>query len=70
MSYAARIVWQRDPRDLGRAISELGERVSHQALTQVLEREAGVIEAEMKRNAPWADRTGDARPAQTRVKVR
>jgi len=61
MSYAARIVWQRDPADLGRAISELGERVSHQALTQVLEREGKAIEAEMKRNAPWADRTGEAR---------
>jgi len=61
MSYAARIVWQRDPADLGRAISELGERVSHQALTQVLEREGKAIETEMKRDAPWTDRTGDAR---------
>ena len=61
MSYAARIVWQRDPADLGRAISELGERVSHQALTQVLEREARAIETEMKRDAPWTDRTGNTR---------
>ena len=61
MSYAARIVWQRDPADLGRAISELGERVSHQALTQVLEREARAIETEMKRDAPWTDRTGEDR---------
>jgi len=61
MSYAARIVWQRDPADLGRAISELGERVSHQALTQVLAREGKAIETEMKRDAPWTDRSGDAR---------
>lgn len=61
MSFKARIVWQRDPKDLGRAISELGERLSHQALVQVLEREAKALESEMKRGAPWADRTGEAR---------
>jgi len=61
MSFRSRIVWQRDPADLGRAISEMGERVSNQALVQVLEREAQAIEGEMKRNAPWTDRTGQAR---------
>lgn len=61
MSYRARVVWQRDPKDLGRAISELGERVVYSALVDYLNRHAAEIVEEMRRNAPWTDRTGEAR---------
>lgn len=61
MSYRARIVWNRDPKDIGRAISELGERVSTQMLVAYLERQAPAIRQQMQREAPWADRTGEAR---------
>lgn len=61
MSYRARIVWQRDPRDLGRAVSEYGERLVYHALVQFLERHAKEIVEQMRREARWTDRTGAAR---------
>lgn len=61
MSYTARIVWQRDPKDLGRAIAETGQRVKTHMLVPYLEKQAPVIKAQMQREAPWADQTGEAR---------
>ncbi len=59
--YRARIDWQRDPTDLGRAIAKTGERVRTHALVPYLERQADMLRSQMKREAPWADRTGAAR---------
>lgn len=59
--FRARVVWQRDPRDLGRVVSELGERVAYHALVEYLEKHAGEIVERMKREASWTDRTGEAR---------
>lgn len=61
MSFRARIVWNRDPRDLGRAVSEYGEKLVYHALVQYLEKHAGEIKALMQREAAWTDRTGAAR---------
>lgn len=61
MSYRARIIWQRDPRDLGRAVSEYGERLVYHALVQYLEKHAGEIVEQMRREASWQDVTGAAR---------
>ena len=60
-SYRARIVWTRDPADIGRAISDLGERVSSSMLVSYLERQAPRIRQQMQQEAPWADKTGEAR---------
>ena len=60
-SYRARIVWQRDPRDLGRAVSEYGEKLVFHALVQYLEKHAAEIVEQMRREARWTDRTGAAR---------
>jgi len=59
--FRARVVWNRDPRDLGRAVSEYGERLVYHALVQYLERHAAEIKAQMQREASWTDRTGKAR---------
>lgn len=59
--FRARIIWNRDPRDLGRAVSEYGERLVYYALVQYLEHQAVEIKAQMQREAPWTDRTGQAR---------
>jgi hypothetical protein len=61
MSFRARVVWNRDPKDLGKAITEYGEKLVYQALVAYLNEQAGEIEAQMKREAPWQDRTGAAR---------
>ncbi len=61
MSFRARIVWNRDPRDLGRAVTEYGERLVYHALVQYLEKHAREIEDMMRREAAWTDRTGAAR---------
>ena len=58
---AARIVWKRDPEDLARAIAKTGERVKTNALVPYLSRQADTLRAQMKQDAPWADRTGKAR---------
>ena len=58
---AARIVWKRDPEDLARAIAKTGERVKTNALVPYLSRQADTLPAQMKQDAPWADRTGKAR---------
>ena len=59
--YRARIDWTRDPADLARAIAKTGDRVKTHALVPYLERQADRIRAQMKQEAPWADRTGAAR---------
>lgn len=61
--YRARIDWQRDPTDLGRAIAKTGERVRTHALVPYLERQADRLRGQMKREAPWTDQTGRARRA-------
>lgn len=61
MSFRARVVWNRDPADLGRAINEYGEKLVYSALVAYLEKNAGEILERMKREAPWTDRTGEAR---------
>ena len=61
--YRVRIDWKRDPEDLGRAIAKTGERVKTYALVPYLERQADRLRAQMKRDAPWTDRTGRARRA-------
>lgn len=60
-SYRARITWTRDPADLGRAISEYGDRVVYSTLVSHLQTQARLIEDQMKREAPWQNRTGEAR---------
>lgn len=59
--FRSRIVWQRDPRDLGRAVTEYGERLVYHALVQYLQKHAEEIKALMQREAAWTDRTGAAR---------
>ena len=59
--FRARVVWQRDPRDLGRAVSEYGQKLVYHALVQYLEQHAAEIKAQMQREASWQDRTGAAR---------
>lgn len=61
MSYRSRVVWQRDPANLGRAVTEYGEKLVYHALVQYLENLAPQIVAQMQREAPWTDRTGEAR---------
>jgi hypothetical protein len=61
MSFRARVVWNRDPRDLGRAVTEYGERLVYHALVQYLEKNAGEIAEQMRREAVWQDQTGEAR---------
>lgn len=61
MSYRARVTWQRDPANLGRAISEWGDKVVFNTLVSHLNAQAKVIEERMRREAPWTDQTGDAR---------
>ena len=61
--YRAKIVWQRDPAQLEMAISKLGDRVKTHALVPYLERQADMLRGQMKREAPWTDRTGAARRA-------
>jgi len=61
MSFRGRVVWNRDPADLGRAVSEYGEKLVFHALVQELEKQAPLILAQMQREASWKDRSGDAR---------
>jgi hypothetical protein len=61
MSFRARVVWNRDPADLGRAVSEYGEKLVYQALVNYLGQKAKEVEQQMRREAPWRDRTGEAR---------
>ncbi len=61
MSYRSRVVWNRSPADLGKAISEYGEQLVYHALVNYLERKAPEIQAQMQREAPWKDDTGEAR---------
>lgn len=60
-NYRAKIVWQRDPAQLGVAVSKVGQRVRDYALVPYLERQANVLTAQMKQEAPWTDQTGMAR---------
>ena len=61
MSYRSRVVWNRDPANLGRTITEYGEKLVYHALVQYLEKMASKIQAQMQREAVWTDRTGEAR---------
>lgn len=59
--FRARVVWQRDPKDLGRAVSEFGEKLVYHALVSYLQAHAAEIAQQMRREAIWQDRTGAAR---------
>lgn len=61
MSFRARVVWNRDPADLGRAVNEYGQKLVYSALVDYLNKNAAEILERMKREAPWTDRTGEAR---------
>ena len=59
-SRRAGIRWVRPPSDLARAIEQYGDRVIL-AVTLVAERIATIMQNEARANAPWTDRTGNAR---------
>lgn len=53
--------WQRRPTVAFPALTEAYADAIHDAIAQLAERYAAEIEAWMKDNAPWSDRTGNAR---------
>lgn len=53
--------WQRRPTEAFPALTEAYAEAIHNAVVQMAERYAVEIEAWMKDNAPWQDRTGNAR---------
>ena len=55
MSYRSRVVWNRDPANLGRTITEYGEKLVYHALVQYLEKMASKIQAQMQREAESRD---------------
>lgn len=54
------IRWVRPPEDLARAIDQYGEKVLI-AVAAVAGRIATIMQNSAKNNAPWTDRTGNAR---------
>ncbi len=54
------IRWVRPPEDLARAVEQYGEKVLV-AVAAVAGRIATIMQNSAKRNAPWTDRTGNAR---------
>jgi hypothetical protein len=56
-----RIDWSKSPHDLGKAVIKYGEDIAFDALVAYLKDKGGEIVAQMKREAPWTDRTGQAR---------
>lgn len=54
------LVWRTPPDALARAIERYGERVLI-AVAAVAQRLATIMENSAKQNAPWTDRTGNAR---------
>lgn len=57
----ARVDWSKPPQDLGTAVVAYAESLVFDALVAYLEMKGAEIVAQMKRDAPWADRTGQAR---------
>lgn len=53
--------WQRRPTEAFPALTEAYARAIHNGVVQLAERYAVEIEAWMKSNAVWEDRTGNAR---------
>lgn len=59
-SKAGGIRWVRPPEDLARAVDQYGEKVLI-AVAAVAGRIATIMQNSAKNNAPWTDRTGNAR---------
>lgn len=57
---ASGIVWQTPPSALGAGLRRYGDR-AHQAVLTVAKLVADEAEARAKAEAPWTDRTGNAR---------
>lgn len=55
-----KLQWQRGARDMGRKIAT-GPQQLHRAAVVITHRMAPEVENHMKLNAPWTDRTGNAR---------
>ena len=55
------IVWQVTPDQAFTELVDAYENEIHDAIKQIADRYAPDIEAWMKSNAPWTDRTGNAR---------
>lgn len=55
------IVWQKTPEEAFGELADEYERAIHTAVRTLLQRYAPDIEAWMKTNASWTDRTGNAR---------
>ena len=55
------IVWQVTPEQAFTELVDAYENEIHDAIKQIADRYAPDIEAWMKSNAPWTDRTGNAR---------
>lgn len=56
----ARIDWAKTPHDLGEAVVKYGRRLN-ESLAEYLNRKAAELLEQMRREASWADRTGQAR---------
>lgn len=57
----ARINWSNPPQQLGVAAIKYGRALALDAVPNYARRKAKEIEARMKEEAPWTDRTGEAR---------
>lgn len=66
----ARVDWSRSPHELGQAVIKYGQDLVFDALVAFVKEKAEEIAAQMQREAPWTDRTGQARRAlRTEVEV-
>ena len=54
------ITWKHSPKDLAQEIRTYGDKVEESALAAA-DNLARQVELEMKQEAPWQDRTGEAR---------
>ncbi len=61
MSQGTRINWNRTPIELGEAAMKYSRGISTTALPNYARKKAAEFEERMKREAPWTDRTGEAR---------
>ena len=57
----ARIDWKRTPQELGEAVIQYGQDLVFEALVAFMKEKAVELAAQMQREAPWTDRTGQAR---------
>jgi hypothetical protein len=57
----ARIDWSKSPHDLGKAVVKYGHDLVFEGLVDYLKQKGPAIVAQMQREAPWTDRTGQAR---------